>query len=227
MNKPISKLATGVVLLIVALVVIGRKQEEAASDKSVSSQLANSSTETTAPSDLANKDQTNTAIKTVGSQESSTRRNDNIQVEVDPGSDAPETTPLSALQAVRVSSLDDDASALAPAQQRIQWPIDAEGIRAAVADSLPQIRECYEEWLKTNDAIKGKVKVQFTIELDESPEALQKNRGKITAVEIKDSTLKHKLLEGCVGSVMGDLKFDAPQNGKTTVSYPIEFQPHD
>lgn len=112
-------------------------------------------------------------------------------------------------------------------QPPIQWPIDTEGISGAVQEGLPEIRDCYKEWLKTNAALKGKVKVQFTIERDKSPEGWQYNRGKVTAVQIKDSTLKHQLLEGCVGSVMANLKFDAPQDGKTTVTYPVEFQPEE
>jgi len=97
------------------------------------------------------------------------------------------------------------------------WPIDKEGIRGAVNEALPEIKECYEEWLKVSPNLGGKVVVTFTIKAVEGEES-----GKVTQVALADqSTIGHKPMEGCVLSVVEDLKFARPADGEIKITYPM------
>lgn len=102
-----------------------------------------------------------------------------------------------------------------------RYTLQADGIRSAVQDSLPEIRDCYEEWLKVNPSIEGRLKVQFTVKTDEQNPA----DGKVTGVSLGDERLGHLPMEGCVLSVFEDLKFEAPRGGELKVTYPIALTP--
>lgn len=95
-----------------------------------------------------------------------------------------------------------------------------EGIKSAVAEELPGIRECYEGWLQQNPSLGGKLKVEFTIS-----EIPGRARGKVMRVDIPDGGMGHVAMEGCVRNVFKGMRFEAPKNGEMRVTYPLNFAP--
>ncbi|MDP1830354.1 MAG: AgmX/PglI C-terminal domain-containing protein [Archangium sp.] len=94
-----------------------------------------------------------------------------------------------------------------------------DGIRGAVAEELPAIRECYESWLQQYPTLGGKLKVEFTI-----TEIPGRDRAKITRVEIPDGGIGHIPMEGCVRNVFKGMRFEAPRRGEMKVTYPLAFE---
>jgi hypothetical protein len=99
---------------------------------------------------------------------------------------------------------------------------DAAGISAALQDALPQVKECYDAWLKVNPSLGGKVVVGFT--LSRSKEA--PDEGRISKATIAQSSLGHTAMEGCVLSVVDDLRFDAPADD-VEVEFPLVMSARD
>jgi hypothetical protein len=108
---------------------------------------------------------------------------------------------------------------LEPLDGGVLHPVTKEGIKEAVQQELPQIRECYEAWLRQNPALAGKMKVQFTI-----MEIPGRDRAKVQKVEIADGGLGHLMMEGCVRNVFKGLRFETPRGGETRVTYPLNFE---
>lgn len=94
-----------------------------------------------------------------------------------------------------------------------------DGIKGAVAEELPAIKECYESWLQQNPALGGKLKVEFTI-----AEIPGRDRAKIMRVDIADGGMGHLVMEGCVRNVFKGMRFEAPQGGEMRVTYPLAFE---
>ena len=94
-----------------------------------------------------------------------------------------------------------------------------EGIRGAVTQELPAIRECYEGWLQQNPALAGKMKVEFTI-----AEIPGRDRAKIMQVVVADGGIGHLAMEGCVRNVFKGMRFEAPRGGEMRVTYPLSFE---
>ncbi|MFO0745389.1 MAG: AgmX/PglI C-terminal domain-containing protein [Myxococcota bacterium] len=101
---------------------------------------------------------------------------------------------------------------------------DATGIRAAMTEAKPLIAECYAAWLRAHPDLGGKVVVTFTIADPPTGSADDDaDQARITRVAIADSTVDHALLEGCVMNVAAGLRFDRPDGGTLSVSYPFVF----
>lgn len=107
---------------------------------------------------------------------------------------------------------------------------DATGIRAAMAEATPQIKDCYEAWIRERPELAGKLKLTFTIAQPEGEaEAGREDEriARVTRVSVADSTVDHALLEGCVMNVTSGLKFDPPEADELTVQYPFVFSTGD
>lgn len=109
---------------------------------------------------------------------------------------------------------------LEPLDGGVLHALSRDGIKGAIAEQLPQIRECYDAWLQQNPQLGGKMKVQFTI-----MEIPGRDRGKVQRVEIADGGLGHVAMEGCVGNVFKSMRFEAPPHGEMRVTYPLTFEP--
>ncbi len=97
---------------------------------------------------------------------------------------------------------------------------DGEGIQAAVRENIGEIKDCYEAWLKANPGLQGRIVVDFDLVTD--PE--DADSGLVTNVGLPESTVDHLMLEGCVGSVLEGLNFEAPDEGLVEVrGYPFVF----
>ncbi len=113
-----------------------------------------------------------------------------------------------------------EAADVEPLDGGVLHALTREGIKAAIAEGLPAIRECYDGWLQQNPALNGKMKVQFTI-----AEIPGRDRAKVMRVEIADGGMGHLAMEGCVGNVFKGMRFERPEGGETRVTYPLSFSP--
>lgn len=99
------------------------------------------------------------------------------------------------------------------------WPSDAAGIQGAIRAQVPEIRDCYEQWLRQNPNLAGKITLRFTIGMGEGGG----EHAKVTGVGVKDSTVNNVFMQGCVQSVVSTMRFTKPEGGSLTVSYPMSF----
>ena len=97
--------------------------------------------------------------------------------------------------------------------------VDRDGIRAAIRDAVPAIRECYDSWVRLDNKLQGRLSVRFTItRTDDGAE------GRVTEASLQDSQLGQPFMEGCVLNVFQGLRFQAPPEGRTEVRYPLMFR---
>lgn len=118
----------------------------------------------------------------------------------------------------RLRELGIPENAVEPEDAGVLHKLDRDGIKGAVQEKLPEIRECYQSWLQSNPQLAGKLKVEFQI-----VEIPGRERGKVQAIEIADGGVGHVAFEGCVRNVFGDMRFEAPKGGEMRVTYPIAF----
>jgi TonB family protein len=83
--------------------------------------------------------------------------------------------------------------------------------------AMPEIDRCYEDWLKSQPTLGGRMNVRFTISTDDGVE------GQVSQVSVVDAGTGNIAFEGCVLSVISALRFEPPLSGETTVSYPLAF----
>ena len=99
----------------------------------------------------------------------------------------------------------------------VRYRLDRDGIRGAVRASIGEVKDCYEQWLKLQPALGGRLAVKFTIDTDDGVE------GRVTAISVGDAGIGHTAMEGCVLNVFQDLRFEAPLSGPLDVTYPLVF----
>lgn len=100
------------------------------------------------------------------------------------------------------------------------------GIRDAVRASIPELKECYESWLKLSPELKGKTTFSFAIVTDAGKDAGlpgEENLAAIREVKLQSSTVGHAFMEGCIARVFEDLRFQPPAGGRLEVTYPLMF----
>lgn len=113
------------------------------------------------------------------------------------------------------------ATTPAPTDAGVRFAVDREGIRAAMRSALPEVKDCYEAWLKLNPSLGGKLVVTLTIDTDDGVE------GRVSRIAPLDAGLGHVPFEGCVLSSLADLRFEPPLAGPVNVSYPFLFSAAD
>ena len=101
------------------------------------------------------------------------------------------------------------------------WPLTMDGIRGAVNSQIDPIKHCYEQWLKLEPDIAGRVVVTFTVGVGEEGD------GEVTHLELADSDLEHPFMEGCVLNVFQGIPFEPPEDGgEVEINYPLMFDSH-
>ncbi len=91
---------------------------------------------------------------------------------------------------------------------------DASHIRAVVNKKLPSIQACYEEQLRGNPELKGKVNVLWTIKGD----------GKVGEIKIQENSTGNQDMEECIRRRIRRWEFNPTQDGaEVEVSYPFIF----
>jgi hypothetical protein len=89
-------------------------------------------------------------------------------------------------------------------------------IQRIVRQNYGRFRFCYEQGLRTNPKLEGKVVVKFEID----------KAGAVTTVAVvKDTTLPDKGVAACIQRSFNGLSFPQPDGGKVVVVYPLVFAP--
>ncbi|MFH0921637.1 MAG: AgmX/PglI C-terminal domain-containing protein [Fibrobacterota bacterium] len=91
---------------------------------------------------------------------------------------------------------------------------DMRSLQGVLSKHQPRLKKVYEDFLKRNPALQGKLVVKFTIEAD----------GSISNVIIVSSDLKDNELENEIIKRVQRIKF-APASGKVTIEWPMVFSP--
>jgi TPR repeat protein len=97
----------------------------------------------------------------------------------------------------------------------ISGKLSSEAVQRVVRQNFGRFRLCYENGLKTNPSLKGKVTVRFTIGRD----------GTVANPGPGPSDLSDAAVVSCVVRSFSFLTFPAPESGAATVDYPITFAP--
>ena len=81
---------------------------------------------------------------------------------------------------------------------------------------LSQVRACYEEGLKRNQALLGQVTMAFVVG----------GQGQVNSANVQRSSLNDRPVEDCIQMKMLSWKFPQPRGGKPVpVSYPFMLRP--
>jgi hypothetical protein len=93
--------------------------------------------------------------------------------------------------------------------------LEKDAIRGVVRDRIADIRECYNEGLRTDPALAGAVSVAFTIAED----------GETRAVHAASTTLPLPSVVDCMVNAIDDWTFPHPVGGEVDVVYPFVLEP--
>jgi hypothetical protein len=93
--------------------------------------------------------------------------------------------------------------------------LPSEVIQRIVRQNFGRYRFCYEQGLRGNPNLQGRVAVRFVIGRD----------GAVSQVQNGGSDMPDANVVSCVVRSFYGLSFPAPENGIVTVNYPIMFQP--
>jgi TonB family protein len=93
---------------------------------------------------------------------------------------------------------------------------DAKLVTAEVKKRISAIKICYEQQLRRNPGLQGKVTVQFTIE----------QSGTISKANATENTTNDPAVASCVVDAVKRFRFNpGPEGGSVTYSYPFVFAP--
>jgi hypothetical protein len=90
-----------------------------------------------------------------------------------------------------------------------------EAIQKVVRRNFQRLRVCYEDGLRINPMLQGRVTVKFVID----------RTGAVAAVSEGEGDLPDRIAVGCILGAFLDLSFPRPEAGIVTVLYPIHFSP--
>jgi hypothetical protein len=148
--------------------------------------------------------------------------------------------PAAAPAATAGPGLQGDRSARAIDPSKVKGRLAPEIIQRIVRDNFAGMRTCYEEGLRRDPTLKGKISTKFVIGLDgtvssaadvhdappserpDLPEALRDVDGRRQREEPR---FPDPEVTACVVARFKALKFPQPQGGIVTVVYPVIFQP--
>ncbi len=100
---------------------------------------------------------------------------------------------------------------------QVNGRLPAEVIQRIVRQNFGRFRLCYENGLRTNPNLQGRVSVKFVID----------RSGAVSTASDAGSDLPDQGVVGCVVRGYGNLSFPQPEGGIVTVVYPITFNPGD
>ncbi len=102
-------------------------------------------------------------------------------------------------------------------QTQVNGRLPPEVIQRIVRQNFGRFRLCYENGLRTNPGLTGRVAVKFVID----------RSGAVSTAQDGGSELSDKSVVSCVVRGFGNLSFPQPEGGIVTVVYPITFSPGD
>jgi TonB family protein len=93
---------------------------------------------------------------------------------------------------------------------------DSSVVVAMIKTRLRAIQMCYEQQLRRNPSLAGKVTVEFSIQ----------PRGNVTDVKVKENTTNDAAVGTCVANTVSTFRFNpGPEGGSVTYAYPFVFSP--
>lgn len=105
--------------------------------------------------------------------------------------------------------LDDEADPNLPA-------LDQSVVKEVILSHMNAVKHCYNQELKKDAALAGKVIVKFTVG----------SKGPVTAAAVKQTTLNNKDVEECMVKEVKTWIFPEPRRGETVdISFPFVFKP--
>ncbi|MBX3125483.1 MAG: AgmX/PglI C-terminal domain-containing protein [Polyangiaceae bacterium] len=107
------------------------------------------------------------------------------------------------------------APTMRPGVTDVSGSLPGDVIQRIVRQNYGRFRMCYENGLRGNPNLAGRVAVRFVISRD----------GAVSHATNAGSDLPDSSVVGCVVSAYYGLSFPAPQDGIVTVNYPIQFSP--
>ncbi len=96
----------------------------------------------------------------------------------------------------------------------VDGALDSSAIKRVVKRNLPSIKHCYEQELRRNPKLAGKVTVEFTVAVT----------GAISGTEVVSSSLNNRAVEGCIVKTIRRWRFPKPEDGDVIITYPFIFQ---
>ncbi len=109
------------------------------------------------------------------------------------------------------------APSIRQGQTTVNGRLPPEVIQRIVRQNFGRFRLCYENGLRSNPALSGRVSVKFVISRD----------GSVSTAQDGGSELPDQGVVGCVVRGFQNLSFPQPEGGIVTVVYPIIFNPGD
>jgi hypothetical protein len=101
-------------------------------------------------------------------------------------------------------------------QAQVQGQLAPEVIRRVVRRTFGRLRACYENGLKANPTLDGRITVKFVIAKD----------GAVATAQDAGSTIKDSAVISCVVGAFKGMAFPAPEgDGVVVVTYPLTFNP--
>lgn len=104
------------------------------------------------------------------------------------------------------------ATGAAPAQAG-GGTLDKDAIRKVVRAHIDEVRACYNEGLKRDPELAGRIVLEFVIAAE----------GAVSQVKIAETTVPDAQMGACVVSAAQTWVFPAPAGGSMSVTYPIVF----
>jgi TonB family protein len=95
---------------------------------------------------------------------------------------------------------------------------DSSVVVSMIKTRLRAIQMCYEQQLRRNPTLAGKVTIEFSIQ----------PRGNVTDVKVKENTTNDAAVGTCVANTVSTFRFNpGPQGGSVTYAYPFVFSPQN
>jgi outer membrane biosynthesis protein TonB len=99
--------------------------------------------------------------------------------------------------------------------EAVDGKIDKKSVQATIRRRQDGFSACYENALKANSKLQGKLVVEFTIGDD----------GKVVSASVVKDGLNSSEVSSCVVGLLKRLRFPAPADGEVTISNSFVFQP--
>lgn len=98
--------------------------------------------------------------------------------------------------------------------------LDKDSIREAMRTVKPLLKACFEEALRHDPSVAGRVRVEFEIE------AADDERGVVKRGSVVESETRSPFFEACVLQKVAGVEMPVPQGGGVVkVTYPFQFDP--
>lgn len=99
-----------------------------------------------------------------------------------------------------------------------QGAISKESVQRGIGEAQPAVKACYEEALKGNPGLAGKLTMRFTI-------VAENGEGRLRDAEVVEDDVGNPFLGMCALDAVAKVVFDVPeQDGEVVVNYPFRFE---